>query len=70
MLLSHNYDHFQKLHNLIILTGGHHPGILAVRKDNDPRRDLDVAGIVRSIAKLEASGSPVADNVHVLNHWR
>jgi hypothetical protein len=69
-LLSHNYRDFQNLHNLLLTAQGHHPGILVVRKDNNPQRDLSPAGIVRAIARLLASGTPVADTYHILNHWR
>ncbi len=70
MLLSHNHDDFQELHDLVIQVQGHHPGILVVRRDNDPKRDLKAAGIVRAIRNLEAAGVPVRDTFHVLNHWR
>jgi hypothetical protein len=70
VLLSHNHHDFENLHNLIILAGGHHPGILAVRKDNNPKRDLNAAGIVRAIATLLAAGVPIPDQFTVLNHWR
>jgi predicted nuclease of predicted toxin-antitoxin system len=70
VLLSHNHHDFENLHNLIILAGGHHPGILAVRKDNDPKRDLNAPGIVRAIAKLLAASVPLRDQFTVLNHWR
>jgi predicted nuclease of predicted toxin-antitoxin system len=70
VLLSHNYDDFKLLHDLIMTAGGHHPGLLVVRKDNNPQRDLSPAGIVRAIARLLAAGVPVADTYHVLNHWR
>lgn len=69
-LLSQNYRHFQNLHNLILAVQGHHPGILVVRKDNNPKRDLNEQGIVRALAKLLASGAPIADEYHILNHWR
>src|SRR5947209_11328495 len=52
VLLTHNYDDFQLLHELVILVGGHHPGVLVVRKDNDPTRDLKPHHIVRAIRKL------------------
>jgi hypothetical protein len=70
VLLSHNYRDFEQLHDLAMAVGGHHPGILVVRKDNDPKKDLTGHGIVRAIAKLIASGTPIADCYHVLNHWR
>ena len=70
VLLTHNHHDFENLHNLIILAGGHHPGIFAVRKDNNPKRDLSAPGIVRAIAKLSAAGVPIPDQFTVLNHWR
>ena len=68
--LSRNYGDFENLHDLVAAAGGRHPGILIVRKDNDPKRDLTFAGIVRAIAKLVAAGVPIADQFIVLNHWR
>jgi predicted nuclease of predicted toxin-antitoxin system len=70
VLLSHNHHDFENLHNLLILAGGRHPGIFVVRKDNNPKRDLNATGIVRAIAKLMAAGVPITDQFTVLNHWR
>jgi predicted nuclease of predicted toxin-antitoxin system len=70
VLLSHNYRDFENLHDLVMAVGGRYPGILVVRKDNDPRRDLHERGIVRAIAKMLSAGVPVADQYTVLNHWR
>jgi hypothetical protein len=69
VLLTHNHDDFELLHELVRLVGGHHPGILAVRRDNDPR-DLKPPGIVRAIRNLTRAGIPIDDYLHVLNHWR
>lgn len=68
--LSQNYGDFQDLHDLVTAVQGHHPGILIVRQDNDPRRDLTPGGIVRALGKLLAAGVPVADRYIILNHWR
>ena len=70
LLLSHNYRDFKQLHDLVMAVQGHHPGILVVRKDNDPKKDLNPPGIVRALAKLLASSILVADAYHILNHWR
>src|SRR5438105_7130767 len=67
VLLSHNHHDFEDLHNLLAVGGGHHPGILVVRKDNDPKRDLSVPGIVRAIGKLRAAGVELKDHFYVLN---
>jgi DNA-binding response OmpR family regulator len=36
VLLTGNHRDFLNLHNLIAQAQGHHPGILVVRRDNDP----------------------------------
>jgi predicted nuclease of predicted toxin-antitoxin system len=70
LLVTHDHDDFDELHALVIGSGGHHPGVLVIRRDNDPTRDLKPPGIVRAIHNLEAAGVPIADLVHVLNQWR
>jgi predicted nuclease of predicted toxin-antitoxin system len=70
VLLSHNHRDFRNLHNLIMLAGGHHPGVLIVRRDNDPHRDLKPKGIVRAVANLTAALSSLRDGFQVLNQWR
>jgi hypothetical protein len=70
VFLSHNYDDFKFLHELLLEGNGHHPGILIVRRDNDPGRDMKPPHIVRAISKLVAAGVPVGDKYIILNHWR
>ena len=70
VLLTANSDDFEDLHKLIKAAKGRHAGILVVRKDNDPRRDMTPRGIVLAIRNLEASGIEVANDFHILNHWR
>jgi hypothetical protein len=70
ILLSGNHDDFEELHALVIATGGHHPGILIVRRDNDRKRDFRPPGIVRAIENLCEGGVPIADTFNVLNQWR
>jgi Domain of unknown function (DUF5615) len=69
-LLTRNARDFTLLHDLVISSGGGHPGILLVHFDNDPTRDLTPKGIATAIAKLESSGIQILSNMHVLNHWR
>jgi hypothetical protein len=69
VFLTHNYEDFKLLHDLVLLVGGHHPGILVVRRDNDPR-DLKPKGIIRAIKKLLAAGVQIPDEFIILNHWR
>jgi predicted nuclease of predicted toxin-antitoxin system len=68
--LTKNHDDFWILHNLIKQAQGHHPGILVVRQDNDPTRDLTPKGIVAALRKLGTAGVPIQDEFIVLNHWR
>jgi hypothetical protein len=69
-LLTRNYRDFELLHDLVMAAQGHHPGLLIVRRDNDPSRNLKPRDIVRAVANLLAAGIPIADQYIVLNHWR
>jgi hypothetical protein len=69
-VLTRDHDDFEDLHDLVMAAGGHHSGILVVRFDNDPRHNLTDRGIGSAISKLESSGVPIADGIHVLNQWR
>jgi hypothetical protein len=68
--LSRNYEDFEELHLLVAEAQGHHFGILIVRQENDPTRDLTPKGIVAALRKLEASGLPLDNEYVVLNHWK
>lgn len=70
VFLSGNHDDFEQLHDLVLEAQGHHPGILIVRRDNNPRRDLGPRGIARAIDNLLATGTPLDDQFLILNHWR
>jgi hypothetical protein len=68
-ILAHNYTDFEELHYLIVQAGGHHPGVLVVRRDPGQRK-MTPHDIVRAIRNLEAAGVPVADEYVILNAWR
>jgi hypothetical protein len=70
VLLTRNHKDYRVLHLLVQATGGRHPGLLVVSRDNDRARDMKDADIVRAIRKLEQSGAPIANECHILNHWR
>ncbi len=61
---------FSDLHRLVVTAGGRHPGILVVRYENNPKRDLKPKHIVAAVNKLENSGAAWLNDVVVLNHWR
>ena len=70
VLLSYNHRDFELLHDLVLEAAGHHPGIVIVRRENNPRRDLSRHDVVRAIDNLLASTMPLEDQYVILNHWR
>ncbi len=69
-VLTRDSEDFEDLHDLVMVVGGHHPGILIVRFDDDPRNNLTERGIATALSKLESTGVPIRDRIHVLNQWR
>jgi len=70
VLLTRDHDDFLDLHDLIQATHGGHAGIVVVRTDNDPARDMKDRDIVRALANLESARVPIGNEFHILNHWR
>jgi hypothetical protein len=70
VLVSKNHDDFKELHLLIQATNGQHFGIAIIRADNDPSRDMKDGDIARAVRNLEQAGVPIANEFHILNHWR
>ena len=70
VVLTKDHNDFEDLHFVVQASQGQHPGILAIRQDNDVSRDMKDRDIVRAIVNLERTGVAVANEFHVLNHWR
>ena len=70
ILMTRNHDDFLDLHEVVQATHGSYPGIFIIRLDNDPTRDMTPRHIVTAIANLEAAGTPITNQVYILNHWR
>ena len=70
IVVTKNHKHFEQLHQLISAAEGRHSGILTIRTENNPRRDLTERGIVHALRKLEASGFDLANQFYTLNDWR
>lgn len=70
VLLSRNHDDFLDLHLVIEAAGGTHSGMLIVRSDNDPTRDMTSRGVVAALGRLESSGVTMAGQFLILNQWR
>jgi hypothetical protein len=69
-VLTRNTDDFEDLHELIMAAGGHHPGLILIYFDADPRQRLSDGAIASALSKVESSSVPITDGLHVLNHWR
>jgi len=69
-VLTQDSEDFEDLPDLIMAASGHHAGIMIVRFYNDPRHNLTDRGISTALSKLESSGVPIGDRIHVLNQWR
>ena len=70
VLLTANYDDFTELNKKWLAAGKHHPGILIVYKENNPKRDMTPQQIARAVSNIEQSGLPLANACHNLNFWR
>jgi predicted nuclease of predicted toxin-antitoxin system len=69
-ILTRNYCDFEDLHNLLQQGQGSHAGILVVRRDNNPQRNMSPPDIVRALRNLETAGQPVANHFIILNAWQ
>lgn len=69
-LITKNPDDFRDLHEVWAAEGRPHPGILLICEDNIKGKDMEPGDIVRAIETLLASRLPIANEIHVLNHWR
>src|SRR4051812_3691393 len=66
-VLTRDSEDFEDLHDLVMAAGGHHPGMLIVRFDADPRHNMSHRQIGLAISKLDSAGVPIPDRIHVLN---
>jgi predicted nuclease of predicted toxin-antitoxin system len=69
-LITKNPKDFRNLHNDYQAQGRPHSGIFLIYQDNLKGKDMEPPDIVCAIGNLLASGIPIANEVHVLNHWR
>ena len=70
VFLTGDRDDFRDLHYLVLAAGGSHPGIMVVRFDNDPTRDMRPKHIVSALGKLHRAGIALPSALITLNHWR
>ncbi len=61
---------FLDLHELVLASGGGHPGVMVVRYSDDPKKDMKAPQIVRAVNNLAKSALSTANQYIVLNQWR
>lgn len=70
VMVTGNHRDFEDLHDLIHACHGSHPGVLAVRKDNDRRRDMKPNHILAAIGNFSEMVASVRNHFICLNDWR
>jgi predicted nuclease of predicted toxin-antitoxin system len=70
VLLTKDRDDFQELHDLVLTSGGQHPGMPIVRYENDAKRDMRRGHVIAALGKLERAGTPLQSERTILNQWR
>ena len=65
ILLTHNCDDFEELHNL----NPNHSGILAIYSNANRFKNMSFQAIAKAIMNLEASGISIANQFMSLNSW-
>jgi predicted nuclease of predicted toxin-antitoxin system len=68
--VTRNATDYEDLHNLILTSGGSHPGIFTVRMDNDSRRDMKPGHIVRALKNISEILASLGNHIICLNDWR
>jgi hypothetical protein len=70
VVLTSDRADFRDLHELVLISGGGHPGMLVVAYENNPKRDMKPKHITAAVQKLERAGLDITNQVVVLNQWR
>ncbi len=69
-VLTKDPDDFLDLHLHWRATNRDHAGILLVYEEKEVSKNMSRAQVVKAIESLVASGVPIANEIHTLNHWR
>jgi predicted nuclease of predicted toxin-antitoxin system len=70
VVLTRDYEDFTELHDVVLAARGEHPGIMLMRLDNDPTKDMKQGAMATAVDRIEASGLSLINQLFVLNHWR
>jgi Domain of unknown function (DUF5615) len=69
-ILTKNYTDFDPLHDLVVGCDGTHFGVVVIREDDDPRKNMSFKHIVTAIANAERAYADFKDELVTLNDWR
>jgi Domain of unknown function (DUF5615) len=70
VVVTANVRDFLRLHRTWQQEGRSHAGILALYRENNPRRDMTYAQMAQAVSRLEHAGLPLYNTFHNLNMWR
>jgi hypothetical protein len=70
VFLTRNYRDFVPIHDLIAGCSGSHTGIIVIRQDDDPRKNMSPKGIVSAVRRVEHVYSDLGNQLITLNDWR
>jgi hypothetical protein len=70
VLLTANVRDFLMLHQRWQGEGQSHAGIVAIYRENNPRRDMTYGQIARAVSHLESAGIALQNTFQNLNMWR
>jgi predicted nuclease of predicted toxin-antitoxin system len=70
VILTSDRADFRDLHELVLISGGSHAGILFVAYENNPKRDMKPKHVAAAVQKLERAALNTTDQIVVLNQWR
>jgi hypothetical protein len=69
ILFTQNCEDFVSLSEAVISSGGNHPGIILLYKNNNQKKDMSYQDIVKAIDNLIKTGVPIPGSVHRLNQY-
>jgi hypothetical protein len=69
-LLTKDPEDFIDLHHQWQTTHRTHSGILLMYEEKEVSKNMSRAQMVVAIDHLVASGLSIANEIHILNHWR
>jgi len=70
VLLTGDELDFRELHELVLVSGGRHPGVMVISAEKDSSKKMKPKHIVAAIGNLERAAFVMESQLVVLNQWR